>query len=376
MSSLSYDEMIKSNPELEGIIHKKSWDYIKASDDHTVGWLLELWRKNVRLNKKLFKKHKSIKDCKGLCHNKAIIGVGAGQSFNKNKDVLKRIVDGEKGRIWNDRRFVIIASNHQYKPMLKLGIIPDFVILADGSDVVMDQLTKDVPESGQNTMLIAGAHCSYDVLKKWDKQGKKILFYVPMTEGVRAEFKKVYNKHPRHHAVHQGGNVLNTAWSIGLSYFGSTVFMAVGNDLSYELKTEEEDQRNSYYADGDYSSNLANQRDDAKGGKRWMGFSLKKKVIWTGEDRYDIEIEPVGTSPALWVYKTWLESQVVGNPGARFHYYNCTEGGIAGVMCKGMEDEELVEESNWHLLDEKCDKWHTTTLEDAANKFLTAKGAM
>jgi hypothetical protein len=52
------------------------------------------------------------------------------------------VTDGVKS--WFDRNFIILASNHQLKPLLNMGIIPDFVMVADASDVVMDQLTTIV----------------------------------------------------------------------------------------------------------------------------------------------------------------------------------------------------------------------------------------
>ena len=56
-----------------------------------------------------------------------------------------------------------------------------------------------------------------------------------------------------------------------------------------------------------------------------------------------------------------------------FHYYNCTEGGILGVMSKSFEQEEMKKNENWYMLDEVCPRWHTTTLEHAASQYLQAK---
>lgn len=371
----TYDKLIKKNPHFEGVIARKSWDYIDWSDDKTGKFLRELWKENTRKNAKLFKQHGSIKDLKGLGENKAVIAVGAGQSFNKNKDVLKKVVDFDGVRDWVVRDFVIIASNHQYKPLLELGIIPDFVMLADGSDVVFDQLCKDVPRNGQNTILLAGTHCSNKTIQEWSKQDRMVKFYVPNTKGIDVVFKKHMKKSPVHHSIWQGGNVLNTAWNAASKFFGSTVFMVVGNDLSYPLQDDVQMQRDTYYADGDYSSNLATKRDEAHKGKRWLGYTLNKKHIYTGDYRksYNVELDIVGTSPTLWVYKTWIESQILANEKSKIHYYNCSEGGILGVMCKDDSDEGLLEESNWFLLDEKSSRWHTALLEDAVSEFLVAK---
>ena len=384
---ISYERILEKCPDFGGVISKLSWDHLGNTNLKTVDWLKKLWLKNIEDNvkNKLWKKHGSIsKDCVGLGLNKVLIGVGAGQSFNKNKDVLKRIADTDGIRSWKDRNFLIAASNHMYKPLLKMGIIPDFVSLIDGSDVVMDQLNKDIPSAGQNTILLAALHCSPNVLKEWSRQGREIRFYLTQTEGMAETFRKATHKHPMHHQVLQGGNVLNTLWSLGLKYLHSTTFMCLGNDLSYPLHDNIEKQRESYYADGDYSSNAPKTgtgRDEARAGKKWLGFSLNPSPIYTGNDkkRYNINLEIVGTSPTLWAYKVWIESTVLVNmKGERaYHYYNCSEGGIVGVMNKSMEfkDEDLRERSNWFMFDDVCPRWHTKTFKDATEEFLKAKEA-
>jgi len=158
----------------------------------------------------------------------------------------------------------------------------------------------------------------------------------------------------------------------------------VGNDLSFPLKDTIKERRESYYADGDYTTNAKETgtgRDEAKSEKKWMGFTLGKRLVYTNDlkTQYDVSIEPIGTTQTLWVYKTWLESNVIGmqsKADIAYHYYNCTEGGIAGVMCKDDSDEGLPVEENWFLMDEVCKRWHTRTLKDAVSEFLKAKDMM
>ena len=377
-----WDELIQVHPEFEGVISKNSWEFIGKSDRRTVDHFKKYWGRNIRENikNKLWKKHGGLADdCVGLGKNKAIIGVGAGQSFNLNKSVLKQLNDFDGVKPWKDRNFIIVASNHQYKPLLNMGIIPDFVILADGSEVVMTQLNEDVPKSGQHSVLLAGLHCSPKVLRRWSRQGREIRFYVPYSIEMQEIFGKITGKDPGSYSIMQGGNVLNTAWTIGLKFFHSTAFMAIGNDLSFPLCDTIEEQRELYYSDGDYSSNskeTGTGRDEAKAKKKWMGFNLKDRLTYTGDykKRYELELDTVGTTGTLWVYKTWVEANVLGMMNvANFMYYNCSEGGIAGVMCKDDSDEGLVIEDNWFLMDEICHRWRTRRLKDAASEFLWAK---
>jgi len=384
---VSYKEVLEKCPEFDGVISRLSWDHQTATSKKTKEYLAKLWSKNIEQNVKnnLWKKHGSVrKDCIDLGRNKAIVGVGAGRSFNKNKHVLKKVNDLDGIKSWKDRDFIIVASNHMFKPLLKMGIIPDFVILVDASDVVMKQLNEDIPESGRNSILLTGLHCSPKVLKEWSNQGREIRFYLPMNVGLEEPFKKLTGKEPKHHLILQGGNVLNTLWSLGFAYFHSTTFMALGNDLSYTLYDNVDKQRDKYYADGDYSSNrpgTGTGRDEAKGMKKWLGFTLTPQLIYTGsKSRYNIKLDLVGTSPTLWVYKTWIEATILQHAKEEkaYHYYNCSEGGILGVMNSSMEfnPKELEDEKRWFMLDEKCSRWHTYMFKDAIDEFLTAKEMM
>jgi len=381
---ISYEKVLEKCPDFEGVIPQLSWDYNTNSNKATRNFYVKMWSENMRANikNKLWKKYGSMrKDCVGLGKNKALIGVGAGRSFNKNKHILKWVADIDGVKSWADRDFVIVASNHQFKPLLEMGIIPDFVIVVDASDVMMDQLNKDIPSTGQNSILIAALHCHPKVLKEWTDQGREVRFFLGSTPGLSDIFKKEVHKNPMHHVILTGGNVLNTLWSIGLRFLHARAFMALGNDLSYPLQDTIDKQRDTYYADGDYSSNLANKKDEAKKSKEWMGFTLTPSLIYTGALKdYNVQLDLVGTSPNLWVYKTWIESTVLINVRKEepYHYFNCSEGGILGVMNKSMDFDldELRQTSNWFLLDKKCPRWHTYLFKDAIEHFMKAKEAL
>jgi hypothetical protein len=146
---------------------------------------------------------------------------------------------------------------------------------------------------------------------------------------------------------------------------------------------DDEQRRKNYYVDGDYSTNKATGRDEAELKQEWMGFSLSRTNIISNEatQKYNIELNRVATTPNLWVYKTWLESRVVAwaeqeNNPIPFHYYNCSEGGIAGVLCKTEEADERTNIENWLMLDEICKRWKTRLFEDAIGEFLMAKDGL
>ena len=378
-----YEEIIKRNPQLEGIVDPDSWNYVGKSNKTTGEGLGDLWRENVRRNikRQLWKRYGSLQNgCLNLGRNKAIIGVGAGASFNKNKDVLKTIADLDGVKDWKDRNFIIMASNHQFKPLIKMGIIPDFVALVDGSDDILPQLTEDIPPPDKcGTILLTTLGASPTMLKRWVRQGRELRFYLPSSVAVQEEFKKITGKDPDPHTIVAGGNILNTMFLLGVAAFGSSTFFAVGNDLSYALHDDIEKRREMFYADGDYATTqMQKGRDEAKQTYHWMGFSLERPIIYTGPSGYKYSLSPVGTTYNFWVYKTWMEAWLLANMGRKdlkYHYYNCSEGGIFGVMCKP-EGKNRHEERDWYLLDDVCKQYHTMMLEDAANQFVIAKEAM
>lgn len=380
--------------DVHGIIGQNHFDFLTAVNKQTQSILGKEWAENVKANKRFWRKHEPLRSIVGLGRNKAVIGIGASPSFNKNKDVFGYHVLPDGVKDWADRDFITIASNHQFKPLLEMGIIPDFVLLVDASDVVYEQLCKDIHRNGQHTILITGVHASPKVVREWTKQGRHILFYMTCEPGCATAFRKHMNRNPDNYKIELGGNVLNGAWMISAAILQSTVFMGIGNDLSFPIADTIEEQRQGYYSDGNYSSNAKETgtgRDEAATHRRWAGFRLVKKNIITpgnflnGSDRYDIELDIVGTSKTLWVYKIWLESTILGqtlNP-VRLNYFNCTEGGILGVMARDESDEKLRQPDNWYMLDEVCINkhtkarmYHTTTLKDAIGNYLLAKENM
>jgi hypothetical protein len=376
---------------IHGVVSKNNYDFITRINAQTISHLKDEWVVNIKKNKKFWRKHQKIRGMAGLGINKAVIGVGAGPSLKKNKDVLKHFIYEDCENTWERRNFITIAANHQFKPLLEMGIIPDFVLLVDASDVVMDQLNKDIPKEALNTQLITGVHASPKVIGEWDSQGRGLIFYTPPSKELRDVSKKHIKRGYEENQIELGGNVLNGAFMIGVGALKSTVFMGVGNDLSFEIDDDLDKQRKGYYDDGDYSTNAeatGTGRDEGKCLKRWAGYSMeRKRVIQLDESigskkRYNFNLDIVGTSHTLWVYKTWLETTMMGQTRSKvyFHYFNCTEGGILGVMARKDDDESLRDPANWYFLDEVCINKHTgkqmyatAMLEDAMELFLKIK---
>ncbi|NIT58284.1 MAG: DUF115 domain-containing protein, partial [Aliifodinibius sp.] len=317
-------------------------------------------------------------ELKGFGRNKAVIAIGAGPSLKNNIEYLKEVslIDGTKP--YENQDFIFIASNHQFKPCLKRGIIPHFVMLCDAADSLMDQMCKDIPANGQATILLASLQVSPKIIKRWREQGRKVKFLMSAADKFKELFEKETKDTVADLRVVQGGNIMNNMWTLSGGHLKSTVYMGVGNDMSFPRAENIKEQRKSFYEDEDYSTNIASKRDEARSQHDWMGFEFYENVISTSGAPL-IRLKPVRTTGQFLTYKAWIESMVGLNVMNKqvFRYYNCSEAGILGVKCKDESVEGLENKENWFLLDEVYPKrWCTRKLEDAVTEFLAAKTVM
>lgn len=374
MTDTYYENIVKKTPALEKLIPEEYYNYMTGSGKHTVSSMQKIWLENLHKNfDKHYSKHGSIYDSfNGFGHNKAIICVGAGPSFNKNKDYLKKIYLHNIQFPLALQPFIIIAPNHQFKPLLNMGIKPHFVILADAGKHVYDQLCKDIPQDLKGTVLFASLSSHPKIIKDWCKQGRLVSFFSGNGEYFLDALSKKTKVNLETLTIPAGGNVANNAFVMCYKFLGAKIFMSVGNDLSYPYSDDVGDRRSSYYADGDYSSQY---KDEAKEKFAWMGIEFSDLTY--GNGKRICNLKPVLTSRQLFIYKTWIEMNIstwAEHTNDTFQYYNCSEGGICGVMTQNHTVEAMDDISNWSLMDDVCPKrWKTRTLEDATTEFLTAR---
>jgi len=370
---LDYDKLVEQNSAISKIVSRAMAENMWQTNQGTIASLGKKWSENQVKNMSLFEKHGALRDhFQGFGANKAIIGIGAGPSFNTNKHVLKELYKFNLMFEVDKQPFIFVAANKMFKPLLELGIHPHFVLVVDAGDALYPQLCDNIPSNAADTFLITGLHTSPRILKKWDRNGGHILFYMIGDDEDKKQFKDTTGRDPEPVYVEQGGNVLNTLWLLALQVFGSTVYMTVGNDLSYKPSKDKKDRELNFYADGDYKVNIANKRDEAKEALNWMGFKLSESALIPGKLLYDLDI--VALSRQLWIYKTWMEVQAaIWSEHISYTFYNASESGCLGVLARNLDQKSLYERDNWYLIDELLPThWHTTTLQKAAAQFLEA----
>ena len=277
MEDISYSKMCEDSPTLGQVISKGMWDYMSGCDRFTQGVMQTVWNRNAKKNlKKLYPKHGSLTESfLGFCRNKVLIGIGAGPSLNKNINHLKELFYYNLNFSLDKQQFVLAASNHQYKPLLRMGIVPHFVFLTDGDNHIHDQLCTDIPRIGQATVLIASIYSDYKTIKKWVGQGRHVCFIIPGNDEYQQLFKDITGEEPEPVTAGGGGNVLNSMFTTGMKILHARYFIALGNDLSYPYNPDIDKRRGMFYADGDYSANIKKGVDEAKDRFVWVGYSMR-----------------------------------------------------------------------------------------------------
>lgn len=374
----SHDDLKKRSELAAELIPDHIWDGIHRVNKRSNVAMTNLWQGNIRENLEAHCIEGQMRayELNWLGTNKAIVAVGAGPSLKKNIDVLKEISDiCVASPSIKAQPFVIIASNHMYKPLLEKGIYPHFVMLVDGGDAVYDQMCKDIPKKDK-TILLAPLQIHPRVRENWIKQGRSVVWFHSMDEEAHKIYREYEDDDPAKIQLEFGGNVLNCMWALSIRYLKSTIYMCVGNDLCFPREGDVEDKRKAFYATGDYEVNIKNKRDEAKSQYAWMGFDMRMSSII---DKPFINMQPVNVSHSQFTYKIWAESQVILNAESpiAWQYFNCSEGGSLGVMSKGKTPEEMAQDDNWYLLDERLPlRYRTRRLEDAAWQFLKAREAV
>lgn len=371
LKEYKYEEYANT-PELESIMPETLYNFMRLSGEKTGELASDTWNKNSERNiAKLLDKHEVVGDeLAGFAKNKAVIIVGAGPSFNKNKDTLKKLYDFNCRFDVNDQPFVIIASNHMLKPLLNMGIFPHMTVVLDGGNHFRDQFIN--LNTDMKCVMVANLVADHKMLKRWDRDGHLISFFVSDSEKGREDYKKKTGLDPDKACMLTGGNVLNTAFMLSLRHLQSRFIITVGNDLSFPVHEDADERRKAFYSDGDYSSNT---KDEARHEIAWMAYEH------AGQGTFDkgsqlVNYTKVLTSHQLILYKTWVEFHIAkwADVDFPFRYYNCSEGGICGVIARKHDKKDLEDPKNWMLMDEIAPtRWFTKPLREAAKDFLEIK---
>lgn len=171
------------------------------------------WIENYFSNIGAFLKYPPVDSLRGRFKGVPMVVAGAGPSLKKNAHLLK----GLKGKA------IIVAAVTAYKPLLKFGVIPDFVIAAEKVDLP-EYFTYG--EEDLKTRFILGEVSHPNMFDR--EVGGKFVYFNAYNR-LSLEQAKFWGSD---YFPSSGGSVTTSAFDMGLM-FGCDPIIFVGQDLSF-----------------------------------------------------------------------------------------------------------------------------------------------
>ncbi len=285
MSIIPQSNYLSENKDFENFLDKIS--------DNTGQIFTKRWRQHAKENLSLFKKTGwACPKLQDVEKDKTAIIIGSSPAVANQVQELQDIQ--------TDPNFVLCALSSNLKWLLDNGIKPKYCIIVDADKSTGDDWKDMDMSQTKGITLIAVTTCYPKMLRKW--QGK-LYFLALITDD--PEVKKVHKLYKNLNGNGQEFVTLmgqfNIMTAFAFSVLGCTVFLFVGNELSY---------RNG---DSTYYMDRTDPRDNDRKGVHM-----------------DIFGNLVDTNYNLLALKISLERFLETISGAGW-FFNCTEAGIFGI---------------------------------------------
>lgn len=288
--NFDYFDLLKTNM-VDGVGRLDLNDFIDG------GWITDdmedLWIKNYIKNKPFMNTYPRT----GCKKDKVCIIIGASPAIKRQIETLKEIS--------TDPRFFILSANGPYKFLLSNGIVPEYVFAVESRD----HIVNDLSEAHEDTTLISSPFISNKITRIW--VGKH---YFYLLGGGKRYGPLLENDFPGNVDI-GGGNVVSTSMLWAYKYLGCRNFIFCGMSLCYY---------DDYYFDGRTTKYVVSDIEKYK----------------SNYQAIDMHGNAVNTTPALTMYKTWLETYTRYAEDTVF--INSTEDGILGVYPEPIEMEGTI----------------------------------
>lgn len=186
------------------------------------------WMENIANNIPYIQKCKDISSIEKTRGKTAIV-IGAGPSFREKRHVnLLKEIDNTK--------FTIISTDRMFIPLLQEGIVPDYVVSADGHpELITPFYQSDLISPDLRTRAIMATIVAPKVIQAFPGN---IFFFTPMIDDIDQPFSlsEALSLMTRTSIIATGGNVGIT--SIFIAYFlGFQTIILAGMDQGYTMDT-------------------------------------------------------------------------------------------------------------------------------------------
>lgn len=208
--------------------------------------------------------------------HKPLYLIAAGPSLDKNIHELLKI----KGN------GIILSVGRAVRPLLTVGVVPDYIIITDPSDFLYDRQLKGLDI---RVPIIVLSTCDENILLKY--KGKK---YIALQQGYDPA--EAYAKVHNHHLVRTGGSVATTGLDVAIK-MGCNPIIFVGQDLAFT--------NNKTHSAATFPKNISNNH-----GLREIK-DVYGKIIYTSKN--------------LYIYLRWIQKRIAEEKDIDF--IDATEGG-------------------------------------------------
>ncbi|MCM3663586.1 DUF115 domain-containing protein [Mesobacillus subterraneus] len=245
----------------------------KRTINEQAGSLAENYHSNLQLN------DHNIKSLIGMYSDQPAVLVSAGPSLTKQLPLLKEA--SLKGML-------VGCVGTALKPLIKYGIMPDFIMISDPKDLVMEQFSE---LTNLQVPLFYLSTANHNAIKNY--QGPR---YIVFQRGyAESENQAIKNKIP---LIETGGSVATCLLDL-IVKLGITKVALVGQDLAFS-NNETHAANTHAYNKVKHTTNLIHVMD-----------YFNSEHIWTSRN--------------LFIYLKWFSNYV--NKHEKVEFFNCTEGG-------------------------------------------------
>lgn len=275
-------------------------EFVKFFSDNTGIVHGDLWYKNINENKERCKQYGwAAQALQGLHKGKTAIMLGASPAITKQIETLKGIQ--------GDPDFVLIGITSGLRNLLKNGIKPNYVMIADAKPTIK-RFWDDIDMSQtKGITLIANICVNPVLLDMWQGDIKFVALWTndkKLDSKIQKKYQPVNGNGVMFPAL---GSQYNFGTALAYMMFECPIVIFVGNELSFPSDDCETDR---YYPD----------RKD-------------KKDTWIRKPHIDIYGNVAYTTYMFMDLKLILEDFLGKIAGAGL-FFNCTEAGIFGVSVK------------------------------------------
>jgi len=269
-----------------------------------------LWTKNTFKNAKYFFTLNGISSLRGKFKGLPAIVIGAGPSVEKVKEDL----------INYKKDVVLIAVDTAFTPLLKMGIVSDFVVTVDPQLINSYYLRNPIAEEIKKLPILVADPSVHPITFR-NYTGKKLLTSSVFTPG------KLIEKFSGEKGnIAAGGSVATAAFDLA-RIIGADPIVLIGLDLSYK-------DGKTHLSGSLYESYILSTINRFNTSETIFAKHLNNSICQKVDDKNG---KKVFTDKRMWLYKSWFEDQI---QYTKSKVINATEDGL---HIEGIEDISLKE---------------------------------